>query len=156
MNLDVVSAEKAYFRNTRLPWVVDRSDAFVINFRVSQPVNRTEAEPYFASSYPFYMLRHKSAAASSLSFAEQQQELEHHRAREPLTTPPLRPRGTGEDEEYLVQPLAALKKTIVAYMKESRGATLHARWAMEHVLPDTQRCLTEPDYYPIAANVEAW
>jgi len=169
MNLDVVSAEKAYFRNTRLPWVVDRSDAFVINFRVSQPVNRTQVEPYYASSYPFYMLRHKSSVPSSLPLGEkqheqaqqQQQQQQHqqdhlHRPREPLTTPPLRPRGTGEDEEYLVQPLAVLEESVIAYMKESRGAKLHARWEMEHILPDTQRCLTEPDYYPIAANVEAW
>jgi len=168
MNLDVVSAEKAYFRNTRLPWVVDRSDAFVINFRVSQPVNRSEVEPYYSSSYPFYMLRHKSSLPSSLPLGEQQheqaqqqqeQEQQHahlHRPREPLTTPPLRPRGTGDDEEYLIEPLAALEESVIAYMKESRGAKLHARWEMEHVLPDTQRCLTEPDYYPIAANVEAW
>jgi hypothetical protein len=170
MNLDVVSAEKAYFRNTRLPWVVDRSDAFVINFRVSQPLNRTAVEPYYSSSYPFYMLRHKSTLPSPLPVGdeqqhervEQQQQQQQqqddllYQPREPLTTPPLRPRGTGDDEEYLIPSLAALEESVIAYMGESRGANLHARWEMEHVLPDTERCLTEPDYYPIAANVDAW
>lgn len=178
MNLDVVSAEKAYFRNFRLPWVVDRSDAFVINFRVSQPLNRTAVEPYYFSSYPFYMLRHKSTLPSLRPVQQQhelgkeqqhkqhQQEDHHHRylqqddlvnqPREPLTTPPLRPRGTGDDEEYLLPSLAALEDSVISYMDKSRGAKLHARWEMEHVLPDTGRCLTEPDYYPIAENVKAW
>jgi hypothetical protein len=60
MNLDVVSAEKVNFRDARKPWIVDRSDGIVVTYRVSNPLNRTEVEPYFESSYPFYLLRPKA------------------------------------------------------------------------------------------------
>ncbi|TFJ80156.1 hypothetical protein NSK_008713 [Nannochloropsis salina CCMP1776] len=187
-NLDVVSAEKAYFRDVRRPWAIDRSDAFVINYRVSQPIDSAAVAPYFASSYPFYMLRHRPEASSATSATSNRElgnasgapaqatrptsgsenmapggnlgplpDIEDENApREPLTTPPLRPRGTGQDEAYLLPTLARLEEAVTAYMGRSRGAVLHARWEMEHILPDTQRCLTEPDYFPIAASVPEW
>jgi len=184
-NLDVVSAEKAFFRDVRRPWAIDRSDAFVINYRVSQPIDSAAVAPYFASSYPFYMLRHRPEVSSATSNRElgnasgapaqatlptsgylnmapggnlgHLPDIEDENApREPLTTPPLRPRGTGQDESYLLPTLARLEEAVTAYMGRSRGAVLHARWEMEHILPDTQRCLTEPDYFPIAASVPEW
>lgn len=78
MNLDVVSAEKVNFRDPRKPWVVDRSDGIIINYRVSNPINRTEVEPYFASSYPFYLLRPKAKSGAA--------SLKPNRPRVPLTT----------------------------------------------------------------------
>lgn len=79
MTLDTVSAEKTYFRDERRPWIVDRSDGIVINYRVSSPINRTEVEPYFESSYPFYLLRPKPKSGGGAS-------LKPNRPRIPLTT----------------------------------------------------------------------
>lgn len=45
---------------------------------------------------------------------------------------------------------------MIEYMKQSRGATLHASLPMEHVLPDYEKCLTDPTYYPIAESVPEW
>jgi len=79
MTLDVLSAEKINFRDTRKPWIVDRSDGIVINYRVSNPINRTEVEPYFESSYPFMLLRHKGKNSGAGPFKP-------NRPRIPLTT----------------------------------------------------------------------
>lgn len=79
MTLDTVSAEKVYFRDQRKPWIVDRSDGIVINYRVSSPINRTEVEPYFESSYPFFLLRPKPKSGGGTS-------LKPNRPRIPLNT----------------------------------------------------------------------
>lgn len=79
MTLDTVSAEKVFFRDERKPWIVDRSDGIVINYRVSSPINRTEVEPYFDSSYPFFLLRSKPKSGGGAS-------LKPNRPRVPLNT----------------------------------------------------------------------
>lgn len=81
MNLDVLSSEKVYFRDERKPWLLDRSDGIVINYRVSAPVNRSEVEPYFASSYPFFLLRPKAKGRNGGGAS-----LKPNRPRVPLTT----------------------------------------------------------------------
>ena len=88
---------------------------------------------------PTHLLQHKATPSS----------LRPNLPRQPLTTPPLRPRGTGEGEEELREPLQQLEEAVVSYMEKSRGAKVYARWEMEHVVPDLQQCLTNPDYYPI-------
>lgn len=45
---------------------------------------------------------------------------------------------------------------MIEYMQQSRGATLHARFPMEHIQPDYEKCLTDPNYYPIAESVPEW
>lgn len=83
MNLDVLAAEKVSFRDERKPWLLDRSDGVVINYRVSSPVNRTEVEPYFESSYPFYLLRPKAKGRNGGGGAG---SFRPNRPRVPLTT----------------------------------------------------------------------
>jgi hypothetical protein len=70
--------------------------------------------------------------------------------------PPLRPRASGETEDDLLGPLSELEDAVISYMAESRGASLHARWPMEHIVPDTNKCLTDPTYFPVAESVPEW
>lgn len=59
-------------------------------------------------------------------------------------------------EDDLIGPLEELEEAVIDYMQRSRGATLAKRFPMEHVMPDYDKCLTDPRYYPIAESVPAW
>lgn len=58
-NLDVVPADVARFRNRSEPWIVDRSDAFAWQFRVSEFDDKDDAEEYFGQKWPVYLVRAK-------------------------------------------------------------------------------------------------
>jgi hypothetical protein len=63
--------------------------------------------------------------------------------------------GTGQDEAYLHPSLDKLEEEIiVAYA--SKGSKLSYRFPMDHIVPDIERCLTDPQYAPIFKPVPAW
>ncbi|EWM25225.1 hypothetical protein Naga_100089g2 [Nannochloropsis gaditana] len=142
-NLDVIPAELARFRERQETafWVQDKSDAFAWQFRVSQFEDPEAAEAYFDQTWPVYFLRARP-------------EYEKRGAK-PIPRPEARPRGTGQDEAYLHPSLDKLEEEIiVAYA--SKGSKLSYRFPMDHIVPDIERCLTDPQYAPIFKPVPAW
>lgn len=129
MTLDTVSAEKVFFRDERKPWIVDRSDGIVINYRVSSPTNRTEVEPYFESSYPFFLLRPKPKSGGGAS-------LKPNRPRVPLNTvrkngrnacdpPPSEPQPNDPDLHPAPHHITSSRRSVRA----SPGRRRMASWA---------------------------
>jgi hypothetical protein len=70
--------------------------------------------------------------------------------------PPFRPRGTGFDEAFLAPQVQALIGAVSRHMSQRHNASLHRIFNMSHILPDVDRCLTDPTYSPIEGDIPAF
>lgn len=70
--------------------------------------------------------------------------------------PPFRPRGTGFDEAFLAPQVQALIGAVSRHMSQRHNASLHRIFNMSHILPDVDRCLTDPTYTPIEGDIPAF
>ena len=141
VNLDVLPSEKLVFHDRRRPWLADRADTVAWQFRVNEFVNPSEAAPYLDKVWPVFLLQAHGGKRSA--------------APQPLQSPPLRPRGTGHSEEWLRAPLRKLRDALEARLAE-RGLKLTHVFPMAPNVPDSDRCMVDFDYCPIARPLPAW
>jgi hypothetical protein len=144
-NLDTLPSELVHFRNERLPWAVDRSDTIAWQFRVNEFVNQAESAAYLDKSWPVFLLRAKpnEEEGGSMPFM-------------PLTTPPLKARGTGESEEWLRPALDELVAAVETRMAAERGLVLAHTFPLTPLIPDAARCISDLSYCPVSMPIPAY
>jgi len=144
-NLDTLPSELVHFRNERLPWAFSRSDTIAWQFRVNEFVNPAESAAYLDKSWPVFLLRANLNEGKDGGMPPM-----------PLTTPPLKARGTGESEEWLRPALDELVAAVETRMAAERGLVLAHTFPLTPLIPDAARCISDLSYCPVSMPIPAY
>jgi hypothetical protein len=147
-NLDVLPSELVRFRDTTLPWAVDRSDTIAWQFRVNEFINPAEGAAYRDMAGRVF-LRRANPRVGGRGDGGVAPAM-------PLTAPPLKTRGTGESEEWLRSALEKLVEAVKTRMEVDRGLVLTHSFPLAPCMPDAIRCISDLDYCPVAMPIPQW